>query len=109
MSNLDELGSLVHGIAKTKGFWEQGTAEEFPFFAYKLAMVHSEITEILEAVRKSKPVEELEEEFADTVIRLVDLYEAMLIAGMVNRPLDDVVQEKIEKNSRRPKLHGVKG
>ena len=46
---LDALAALLHETAKEKGFWE-------PPYSYdkignKLALVHSEVTEVLEAIR----------------------------------------------------------
>ena len=72
----------------------------------KLALVHSEVTEILEAMRKSQGSEKIVEEIADVIIRLLDVYAAMRNEEIVLHSLDDVLQSKIDKNKQRPTLHG---
>jgi NTP pyrophosphatase (non-canonical NTP hydrolase) len=105
---LSEICRRSHETARSKGFWS-GEARDFPFLAYKLTMIHSEVTEIMEAVRKSKGVEETENEFADVIIRLADLYEACKEEGIVFRDLDEVVEAKMVFNASRGQMHGVKG
>ena len=72
----------------------------------KLALVHSEVTEILEAMRKSQGSEKIVEEIADVIIRLLDVYAAMRNEEIVLHSLDDILQNKIDKNKQRPTLHG---
>jgi len=45
---------------------------------------------------------------ADIIIRLVDIYEAMLNAGLIEHSLDEILKKKIVKNMERPPLHGNK-
>ena len=72
----------------------------------KLALVHSEVTEVLEALRKNKGSEEIVEEISDILIRTLDIYASMRNAGFVTHSLDEVLFNKIEKNKVRPRLHG---
>jgi NTP pyrophosphatase (non-canonical NTP hydrolase) len=72
----------------------------------KLALVHSEVTEVLEALRKSKGSHSITEEIADVLIRLLDVYAAMRNAGIVDHSLEEVLDEKVNKNRTRPALHG---
>jgi len=47
--NLDNLATQVHTIAKNKGFWDGPVS--YDKLGNKLALVHSEVTETLEAIR----------------------------------------------------------
>ena len=101
---LDALAAVLHETAKEKGFWE-------PPYSYdkignKLALVHSEVTEVLEAIRKNKGSEEIVEEIADVLIRTLDIYAALRNKDEVHHSLDEVLEAKINKNKERPRLHG---
>jgi NTP pyrophosphatase (non-canonical NTP hydrolase) len=106
--SLATTGDMIYKVAKEKGFWDDDI-ENFTFLAYKLAMIHSEVTEVLEAVRKSQGPEKVSEEFADIIIRVLDLYEGLLQSGQVYIPLEDAVLEKVMVNGKRERMHGVKG
>jgi NTP pyrophosphatase (non-canonical NTP hydrolase) len=101
---LDALSALLHETAIEKGFWS--SPKNFDVFGNKLALVHSEVTEVLEAIRKNKGSEEIVEEMADILIRTLDLYASMRNAGFIEHSLDEVLFSKMEKNKVRPALHG---
>jgi NTP pyrophosphatase (non-canonical NTP hydrolase) len=101
---LDVLAALLHETAIEKGFWD--SPKNFDVFGNKLALVHSEVTEVLEALRKNKGSEQVVEEISDIIIRILDLYAAMRNAGFVEHSLDEILLNKIEKNNSRPRLHG---
>ena len=101
---LDVLSALLHETAIEKGFWDK--PKNFDVFGNKLALIHSEVTEVLEAVRKKKGSEEIVEEMVDILIRTLDLYASMRNGGFVEHSLDEVLFKKMEKNKARPKLHG---
>jgi NTP pyrophosphatase (non-canonical NTP hydrolase) len=101
---LDALAAVLHETAIEKGFWEG--SRNYDQIGNKLALVHSEVTEVLEAIRKNKGSQEIVEEMADVLIRLLDLYAAMRNATFIEHSLDEVLFAKMEKNSLRPKLHG---
>jgi NTP pyrophosphatase (non-canonical NTP hydrolase) len=101
---LDALAALLHETAIEKGFWE-GTIS-YDKVGNKLALVHSEVTEVLEAIRKNKGSEEVVEEMADVIIRLLDIYAAMRNSGDLIHSLDEILDKKININKERPKLHG---
>jgi NTP pyrophosphatase (non-canonical NTP hydrolase) len=101
---LDVLAALLHETAIEKGFWN--SPKNFDVFGNKLALVHSEVTEVLEAIRKNKGSEQIVEEMVDILIRTLDLYASMRNAGFVDHSLDEILFNKMEKNKVRPKLHG---
>jgi NTP pyrophosphatase (non-canonical NTP hydrolase) len=101
---LDALSAILHETAIEKGFWN--SPKNFDVFGNKLALVHSEVTEVLEAMRKNKGSEEIVEELSDILIRTLDLYASMRNAGFVEHSLDEILFNKIEKNKARPVLHG---
>ena len=89
-----ELVEKAHSNAKEKGFWdnprETGTL---------LALIHSEVSEALEASRNGDN-ENFAEELADIVIRVADL------AGGYRINLEYAIQKKMEINSYRQHKHG---
>lgn len=101
---LDALAAILHETAIEKGFWD--APKSFDVLGNKLALVHSEVTEVLEALRKNKGSEQVVEEISDIIIRILDLYAAMRNAGFVEHSLDEILLNKIEKNNSRPRLHG---
>jgi NTP pyrophosphatase (non-canonical NTP hydrolase) len=101
---LDALAAMLHEIAREKGFWDGEYSHDK--IGNKLALVHSEVTEVLEAIRKSKGSEQVVEEMADVIIRLLDVYAAMRNEEQILHSLDEVLETKINKNKERPRLHG---
>lgn len=84
------------------GFWE-GAQDNF---AAKTALVHSELSEMLEANRKPGSDDKIQEfsgeeaEAADTIIRLLDM------AGRYNWRLGEAIIAKMQHNLSRPYKHG---
>lgn len=101
---LDALSAVIHETAIEKGFWN--SAKNYDVLGNKLALVHSEVTEVLEAMRKNKGSQQIVEEIADILIRTFDFYAALQNGGFISHSLDEVLYEKMEKNKQRPKLHG---
>ena len=101
---LDALSAVLHETAIEKGFWDGEYSHDK--VGNKLALVHSEVTEVLEAIRKSHGSEKVVEEMADVIIRLLDVYAAMKNEEEVLHSLDEILQKKMEKNKTRPPLHG---
>ena len=77
MKNLDDLANELHATAVEKGFWDNYDVAPNEFICTKLALIHSEVTEVLEAIRKEKGEREIMLEFADILIRTLDLYAGM--------------------------------
>ena len=102
----DELAKDIHKNAVEKGFWDR-PADEI-FVAKQMMMIVSEVVEAMEALRKDMDPNQLSDEFADIIIRTLDLYAGMVEAGYVTKSLNTAIKEKIAKNADRPKKHGVR-
>lgn len=107
--NLDDLAYKLHQTAKSKGFYDSLDMKEFNSQAKQLAMIHSEVTEVLEALRKTKGEKAVVEELDDIIIRVLDFWYALYDAGVVNTSLHDVLGAKAKVNESRDKMHGVLG
>lgn len=112
--NLDNLAEDLHETATVKGFWDpmidlQNEGEEFVFYAKQLAMIHSEVTEVLEALRKEKGEQQVVEELADIIIRVLDLYAGLRDISGFRLSLNQVLLDKARYNMSRPAKHGVLG
>ena len=101
---LDALAAVLHETAVEKGFWDGEYSHDK--VGNKLALVHSEVTEVLEAIRKSHGSEKVVEEMADVIIRLLDVYAAMRNEEAIIHSLDEILQKKIDINKERQRLHG---
>lgn len=139
---ITELQQLAHSRAKEKGFWpvemvrSEETPEGFKSFtresqlhiSEKLALIHSELGEATEALRKELHTmphnlntvistdkddvferrfktlvkDTFEDELADALIRLLDL------AGACGINLQTHVEQKLRYNATREHLHGKK-
>ena len=102
----DDLAEEIHKTAVEKGFWDR-TVDPI-FIAKQMMMIVSEVSEAMEAVRKEMNPEQISDEFADIIIRTLDLYAGMAEAGYVTKSLDYAIKEKMERNTHRPKKHGVR-
>lgn len=90
--------------AEEKGFWPE--PEMMDKYAAKLALIHSEVTEVLEALRKNQGADKVTEEFADIFIRCFDLHDKLVKAGLATNDLYETVDRKLTANDARPVLHG---
>lgn len=101
---LDAFAAELHEIAIGKGFWDgEHTHDKF---GNKLALIHSEVTEVLEAIRKRQGSEKIVEEIADVLIRLLDFYAASQNNNLTYHSLEEVLSKKININKERQALHG---
>lgn len=96
-----------------QGFWEEReicrkAGVEHLFKSSRFDLMHSELSEATEAVRKDLMSDHLphrkgeEEELADVIIRVLDY------CGAYGIPIGEVVKEKLEYNKSRPFKHGKK-
>lgn len=101
---IDYVQKAVHENAVSKGFYvtppEEGTA---------IALMHSELSEALDAARHgNQPSDHIpafsgvEEELADTVIRIMDW------CGHKGYRLGEAIVAKMAFNATRPQMHGGK-
>lgn len=96
----------AHAISMSKGFWDEGVGNRN--LAEMVALMHSELSELLEAIREEKmPRSEKipdfsleEEECADLFIRLADYCRARGVR------LERAVIAKMNYNMGRPHKHG---
>ena len=95
--DIDELISVCHSIAKNKGWWDNERNE-----GELIALMHSELSEALEAMRNHKPKDDIAEELADCCIRIFDY------CGAKNINLQKTLLKKIKYNRSRPYRHGKK-
>jgi NTP pyrophosphatase (non-canonical NTP hydrolase) len=102
----DNLATNIHENAVAKGFWDR-PADEI-FVTKQMMMIVSEVVEAMEALRKDMDPDHMSDEFADIIIRTLDLYAGMVKAGYMTKSLDSAIKQKMEKNSDRPKKHGVR-
>lgn len=102
-NNVNGLGGLCHGIAKEQGWWTNLETGE-PLERNKgelICLIHSELSEMMEGVRKNLPDEKLphrtaeEVEAADALIRIFDY------AGAYNLDLGGALIEKLIYNTKR--------
>ena len=101
----DDLAEEIHKTAVEKGFWDR-TVDPI-FIAKQMMMIVSEVSEAMEALRKDMDPDQISDEFADIIIRTLDLYAGIAEAGYVKKSLDYAIKEKMERNTHRPKKNGV--
>lgn len=116
---LEHLTRAAHSTAIAHGFYadhndvmsalENGGADmrlieaaDRDFTLSQISKIASECGEAVCAIQKGKEPEEVVEELADVVIRILDL------CGHMEMPLGDILVRKMEYNKTRPYKHGKK-
>lgn len=112
--NINELGQLAHQTNINNGWdvfqhnsWpfidndKQNKQDKVRFLCTHMALVHSEVSEATEAIRKYDK-DNFEEELADIAIRVAS------IAYGLGVNLDERMRTKIAKNAKRGLHHGGK-
>jgi NTP pyrophosphatase (non-canonical NTP hydrolase) len=102
LTAFNDIQAQAHRNAVSKGFWD---VERNP--GESIALIHAELSELLEGLRKGNPPSEkipefsqAEEEAADVVIRLLDM------AGGAKWRLAEAIVTKMAYNAHRPYKHG---
>lgn len=101
---LKSMAFRTHQTAKDKGFYAE--PEIMDKIAGKLALVHSEVTETLEALRKNQGKDKVTEEMLDIIIRTVSLHEWLVELDLATDDLDDRMEMVMDRNDARPAMHG---
>jgi NTP pyrophosphatase (non-canonical NTP hydrolase) len=100
---LNDLCQTIFSMNREKGFWDKPRSN-----VELIALMHSELSEALEADRKDLMDDKLpnrkgfEVELADAMIRIMDT------AGARNLDLAGAIKEKLVYNATRPYKHGKK-
>lgn len=102
--SLTTLANIIHKTSVEKGFYDEPVVMDK--VAAKIALIHSEGTEVLEALRKSKGADKVTEEVVDILIRTLDLHNWLVELELATDDLDFVMDEKMVTNANRPPKHG---
>jgi len=104
---LDDIAEEVNRISNSKG-WDFDPSN-IESISSKIALMHSELSEALEALRHGNPPSDhiqdysgLEEEFADVIIRILH------VSHKLNLRLGQAIYAKIKFNEGREFKHGNK-
>lgn len=104
-ADINELTTLIADWCERKGFESPLTilGEDANDMLGKLALVHSEVSEAISAVRDGN-FDNFKEEMADIIIRVLQL------VGSLGAHVDmkDEIATKMEINEQRPRRHGKK-
>lgn len=104
---LSDMCRLAHQMSREKGWYDQDDGKRNQ--GELIALMHSELSEALEAARKGNPASEkipefsgIEEELADVLIRIGDF------CGYMGFDLEGAVSAKMGYNQNRAYRHGGK-
>jgi NTP pyrophosphatase (non-canonical NTP hydrolase) len=101
-----QMAAQVHNITRSKGFWDKEGVNRNQ--AEMIALIHSELSEALEALRKNPTAPDkhcpsytnLEVELADAIVRIMDMGHAL------DLDVAGALIAKVRVNADRPAMHG---
>lgn len=107
IESFNRFQALAYSNSVNKGFWD--TPENIDTSGNKIGLMHSELSEALEAMRHGNPPDDkipefsgAEAELADCIIRIFDL------AGRRKYRIAEAIVAKMAYNTTRERLHGKK-
>ncbi len=109
--NLTDLSKMCHDIAVDHGFYSNGFSNGWRKIERNdgeaIALMHSELSEALEALRYGDPPDEHCPEFSNAEIELVDCIIRILdFAGYKGYDLQEAFNAKMQYNVTRERKHG---
>lgn len=118
--SLNELAERIHRANVDKGFYDKApwnnAKDDYAFLTRQLCLVHSEVSEAVEELRKKVSAGEVDRvvywegekpegfpiELADVLIRTLDLM------AYCDLDVDELIELKLKYNASREHMHGGK-